>query len=34
MVEMLLEDLMEAYDILEKEGTKAGKEQDNPTLLY
>ncbi len=34
MVEMLLEDLMEAYDTLEKEGAKAGKEQDNPTLLY
>ncbi|WP_321422410.1 glutamate decarboxylase [uncultured Methanobacterium sp.] len=34
MVEMLLEDLMEAYDVLEKKGIKAGKEQDNPTLLY
>ena len=34
MVEMLLEDLMEAYDVLEKKGIKAGEEQDNPTLLY
>lgn len=34
MVEMLLEDLMEAYDALEKKGIKAGEEQDNPTLLY
>ncbi|EKF85877.1 glutamate decarboxylase [Methanobacterium formicicum] len=34
MVEMLLEDLMDAYDALEKKGIKAGEEQDNPTLLY
>ncbi len=33
MVEMLLEDLMEAYHKLEKEGPKAVKES-NPTLLY
>jgi glutamate decarboxylase len=34
MVEMLLEDLMEAYDIMEKEGAKEVKGPKNPTLLY
>jgi glutamate decarboxylase len=34
MVEMLLEDLMEAYDIMEKEGAKKVKGPKNPTLLY
>ncbi len=34
MVEMLLEDLMGAYEILEKEGAKEVKGPKNPTLLY
>jgi glutamate decarboxylase len=34
MIEMLLDDLMEAYDILEKEGVKKVKSGENPTLLY
>ncbi|MBI5458814.1 glutamate decarboxylase [Methanobacterium sp.] len=34
MVEMLLEDLMESYHILEKEGAKEVKGPKNPTLLY
>ena len=34
MVEMLLEDLMEAYNKLEKEGVKEVKGPKNPSLLY
>jgi len=34
MVEMLLEDLMKSYHILEKEGAKEVKGPKNPTLLY
>lgn len=34
MVEMLLDDINEVYDILEKEGIKEVKGSENPTLLY
>jgi glutamate decarboxylase len=34
MIEMLLDDLMEAYAKLEKEGYKKVKTTENPTLLY
>lgn len=34
MVEMLLDDIKEVYDILENEGTKEVKGPENPTLLY
>ena len=34
MVEMLLDDMNEVYDVLEKEGAKEVKGSENPTLLY
>jgi glutamate decarboxylase len=34
MVEMLLDDMKEVYDVLEKEGAKEVKGPENPTLLY
>ena len=34
MIEMLLDDIMEAYDKLAKEGFKKVKTTENPTLLY
>ena len=34
MVEMLLDDIKEVYDVLEKEGAKEVQGPENPTLLY
>ncbi len=34
MVDSLLDDLMEAYDFLEKKEIEIEKDRENPTLLY